>query len=84
MTQPIIPVVVKNTVDIVQQFGITFKNTSEHDMEVEFSFAPFSQAINKATLIRVEADGLSNNMVQSPIKFDIDKASVFLPANQEQ
>ena len=53
----LIPLAIKN-ISGQQKFRIPFKNTGEHDIEVEFSFHKASQAVNQPALMRSNSSGI--------------------------
>ena len=79
----LIPLAIKNTPG-QQKFRIPFKNTGEHDIEVEFTFHKASQAVNRSALIRSNSSGTPDLKSQSPIDFTVNHTpSVMkIPAHQ--
>ena len=55
-----VPIAIKNMQGL-QKFRIPFKNMSEHEFEVEFSFHNASQAVSQPALTRVNSNQQSKN-----------------------
>ena len=77
------PLALKN-ISGLQKFRIPFKNLSEHDFEVEFSFIQASKAVSLPALKRTKSTKSSSDESidshESPIDFNITPNVVKIPA----
>ena len=87
-----IPLAVKCLAGI-QKFRVPFKNASEHEFEIDFSFLKSSQAVSLPAIKRAkkigdkaaseEDDGENNDDEISPIEFSLPVTTLKVPASSQ-